>query len=443
MEANSLVAKFTRDHLLVDLDSVQYFTALLTELSEMDDFHMALERSELRMAGQTDEEFFADDWARPYEVSNGTLVIPVKGALLNKFGYQLGRFATGYQYIERAVSRGMSDPEVQRIALDIDSPGGLVAGNFELVEKIAGDDRKPVIAFANSAYSAAYSIASAADTIYVARSGGVGSIGVLATHVSFEGMLDKEGIKVTHIYAGKHKVDGTPYKDLPKDVLARYQEGVDRTYSEFVGLVAENRGMDEQAVRDTEALTYDGQDGVDIGLADAVGSIDTKLADLEAATTESLNMTTKKTAPAEATNDGQITQEQLDAAVETATAASFAEGTTAERERISAILGSEEAKARPAAAMAAAMDTDMTVEKATAFLAKLPEEKAEAPAAPQEEPKQEGAQPTPFGKQMDGSSQPNVGADAPDDSDPDSPAAQSASILTSFAAASGKTRKAS
>jgi len=49
-------------------------------------------------------------------------------------------------------------------------------------------------------------------------------------------------------------------------------------------------------------------------------------------------------------------------------------GRKAERERINAILGSEQGKARPNAALAAALDTDMTVEQATAFLAKLPEE---------------------------------------------------------------------
>ncbi len=68
--------------------------------------------------------------------------------------------------------------EVKGIAFVIDSPGGHVAGNFDLVDKIfAARDVKPIRAFAaENAYSAAYSIASAAQSITVARTGGVGSI---------------------------------------------------------------------------------------------------------------------------------------------------------------------------------------------------------------------------------------------------------------------------
>ena len=439
LESNSLVAQLTRDPLLVDPQSVMFFTTLLHELADSEDFQLAMEAS-VALAGADADEYWSDDWAKPYNVSNGTLTIPVKGVLMNKLGLQLGRWATGYQYIERAFARGMEDPEVKRIAFDVDSPGGQVAGNFELSEKIAGDDRKPVYAFANDhAYSAAYSIASAADAVYVPRSGGVGSIGVIATHVSFEGMLDKAGIKVTHIFAGKHKADGSPYKDLPEDVQARFQKGVDKAYSEFVGLVASNRGLDEQAVRDTEALTYDGQDAVDIGLADAVVSMQTKLAELEADQPESLTMTTKKTAPAEATNDGQFTQEQLDAAVSEATTSATAAGATAERERISAILACDEAEARPAAAMSTAMNTDMSVEKAAAFLATLPEE-AKAEAA-EETPAPAASGPTPFDKQMSESGSPNVGAEAPGEPGEDTPQAKSAAIVAAFGAATGKARK--
>lgn len=437
LESNSLVARLTRDPLLIDPQSVDYFSALIHELAESSQFALVEEKM-MAYAGTDDDEYWADDWAKPYNVVNGTLVIPVKGALLNKMGFQLGRWATGYQYIEKAFMRGMADPNVNQIALDIDSPGGQVAGNFELVEKMAGDDRKPVVAFANdSAYSAAYSIASAADTIYVARSGGVGSIGVVATHVSFEGMLDKAGIKVTHIYAGKHKIDGTPYKDLPKDVQSRFQDRVDEMYSEFVGLVAENRGLDEQAVRDTEALTYDGQSAVDMGLADAVGSIETKLAEM-AADQRRVHMTTKANAPAEATESGQITQAQLDAAVETATASAYVHGARDEQIRISTILGSDAAKVRPEAAMAVAMDTNMTAEDAAAFLAKLPEEaKAETPAPAPAAP----VAASPFDRAMSASGNPGVGAEAPAEPDEDSPEATSQSILTSFAAAKGIRRK--
>lgn len=66
---------------------------------------------------------------------------------------------------------------------------------------------------------------------------------------------------------------------------------------------------------------------------------------------------------------------------EAAVAQAAATARTEAKARIVAIKGLDEAKARPAAAEACAMDSDMTVDQAKAFLAKLPEEpKAEAPA---------------------------------------------------------------
>jgi signal peptide peptidase SppA len=297
---------------------------------------------------------------------------------------------------------------VQAIFFDIDSPGGEVAGNFELVEKIASRrGEKPMQAFANDhAYSAAYSIATASDSITLARSGGVGSVGVVTMHIDMSERMDKMGVKITFIYAGKHKVDGNPYQELPEAVKGRIQERIDRIYGEFVALVAENRGMDEQAVRDTEALTYDASNALDVGFADRIGSMQSAMAAYREAATEGTKMATTPKTPAAENEGGQITQAQLDSATETAKAEGVAEGASGERERINAIIGSDEGKARPKAAMSAALKTDMSVDQAKAFLADLPEEKAETPAP--KEDAQDAPAPTPFAQQMDG---PGVGAE--------------------------------
>ena len=122
---------------------------------------------------------------RPYVVENGILHLPVRGVLLHGFPYQFYDMATGYEYIWKAFDRGLADPEVKGIALVIDSPGGMVAGNFDLVDRMyAARGQKPVRAFASEyAFSAAYSIASVADSITLPRTGEVGSIGVVTSHL--------------------------------------------------------------------------------------------------------------------------------------------------------------------------------------------------------------------------------------------------------------------
>ena len=222
---------------------------------------------------------------RPYVVSdNGTLIIPVKGVLLHDFPYQYFSYATGYEYIWRAFERGLSDENVKRIALLIESPGGEVAGTFDLVDRIyAARGSKPVRAFAHEfAYSAAYSIASAADDIVVSRTGGVGSIGVVTAHVDFSKALEADGVKVTFIYAGAHKVDGNAYEALPAAVKLRIQQRIDTLYAVFVDTVARNRNLDAAAVRATEALTYTADEAIEVGLADSKGALDAAMAEFEA-----------------------------------------------------------------------------------------------------------------------------------------------------------------
>ena len=70
---------------------------------------------------------------------------------------------------------------MRAILFDIDSPGGVADGAFDLTDEIfaARGQGKPIWAMANSlAASAAYAIASAADVVLLPRLAQVGSIGV-------------------------------------------------------------------------------------------------------------------------------------------------------------------------------------------------------------------------------------------------------------------------
>jgi len=85
------------------------------------------------------------------------------------------------------------------------------------------------------------------------------------------------GIKLTLIYAGKHKVDGNAYEKLPDSVKGRIQERIDRIYGVFTSTVARNRGIDDNAVRATEALTFDAQDSTAQGFADRIGALEEEM----------------------------------------------------------------------------------------------------------------------------------------------------------------------
>ena len=212
-------------------------------------------------------------------------VISVIGTLVTRSGYlDAVSGLQAYGDIGDAVAAAMDDTSVRGVILDIDSPGGEVGGLFDLVERIEAirnAGAKPLWAVANeSALSAAYAIASAADRIYVTRTGEAGSIGVVAVHVDESGADAKAGLAWTFVFAGDQKIDGNAHEPLSERARATIQADVDRLYSEFCALVAANRGLTVATVRSTNAAIYRGELAIRAGLADRLGALDLAVAEM-------------------------------------------------------------------------------------------------------------------------------------------------------------------
>lgn len=376
---NALLARFDNAPILYDEDMG---SALVANLHHAFDLLQRVSAAEQSGEIQMRDAFWPepDSWLanyRPYDVKDGVLSIPVKGVLLNDFSWADGDWATGYVYIRKAIERGMADPNVKGIAFVINSGGGEVAGNFDLADDIyALRGQKPMRAFAaEHAYSAAYSIASSTDRIVVARTGGVGSIGVVTSRMDYSDALDKAGIKVHLIHYGKYKVDSYSSTPLSNEAKQRIQARVDELGEVFVATVARNRGLDAQLIRETEAATFTASQALSNGLADEIGSLGDSVAAFAAELSNRRKGTL--TMSGQTNNEAVVDQAAVEAARAEGIATGKAEGMKAAVERINGILSSEEGQKRPKAALSAALKTSMSVEEATAFLADLGEEKAE------------------------------------------------------------------
>lgn len=209
------------------------------------------------------------------EVVNDIAIIEIKGVLIPGMIYWPG-WACGYDAITQLLAQAINDEQVRKIVLLIDSPGGVASGCFDISDVIyKARTQKPIIAICDdSAYSAAYAIASAAHVVTVPRGGGVGSIGVITMHTDITKALEKEGIKITTITYGKHKGETAPTTSLTEGALGRIQAEVNYLGDMFVDMVARNRALPAQKIRDMEADTFLGRFGVDAGLADFVMSAD-------------------------------------------------------------------------------------------------------------------------------------------------------------------------
>jgi signal peptide peptidase SppA len=208
------------------------------------------------------------------QAQGGIAVIPVCGILANKSDeFMEWLFGdTSYESIRAQFQSALSDPNITGIVLDVDSPGGEVSGCFDLVDEIYNARGvKPIYAVVNEiAYSAAYAIASAAEKIYLPRTGSAGSVGVIFEHMDQSKYDENIGVKYTPLYAGARKNDFDPHTALSPEAAQALQGIINSHYELFVKTVARNRGMSPQAVRDTEAALYFGKNAVDVGLADSV-----------------------------------------------------------------------------------------------------------------------------------------------------------------------------
>ncbi len=223
---------------------------------------------------------------------------------------------SSYEGIAKALDGAMSDSSVSAVLFDVNSPGGSTNGCFELTDKIYGyRGRKPMWAAANDlAASAAYSIASAADRIYVTRTGAVGSIGVFSLHCSQSKLDDKLGLDYTYVFYGARKVDGNEHEPYSKSAKDSTQAEVDRQGDIFTTTVARNRkfaGATFESIRALQAGVKFADTSTPL-LADAVGTYDDALAELSGKVNgrgATLHMTGKSTTVA-MTGEKKMADEQ-------------------------------------------------------------------------------------------------------------------------------------
>ncbi|HGU0831925.1 TPA: phage terminase large subunit family protein [Escherichia coli] len=182
------------------------------------------------------------DWMK---TKGDIAVLPVSGTLVSRTrALQPYSGMTGYNGIIARLQQAASDPMVDGILLDMDTPGGMVAGAFDCADIIARvRDIKPVWALANDMNcSAGQLLASAASRRLVTQTARTGSIGVMMAHSNYGAALEKQGVEITLIYSGSHKVDGNPYSHLPDDVRETLQSRMDATRQMFAQKVSAYTG---------------------------------------------------------------------------------------------------------------------------------------------------------------------------------------------------------
>jgi len=215
---------------------------------------------------------YSSDKASSSVTSPHTAVIEIRGAITS------GAEASASNVVSSLIS-AFEDKGAQAIVLLIDSPGGspVQAGiiNDEITRLKALHNKKVYAVVEGTCASAAYYIAAAADDIYVDKASLVGSIGVLMDGFGFTGLMEKLGIERRLMTAGENKAMLDPFSPQDEEQRAYIQTMLGEIHTQFITVVRQGRGDRLKETPDTfSGLVWSGQQAVNLGLVDGLGSLD-------------------------------------------------------------------------------------------------------------------------------------------------------------------------
>ena len=205
---------------------------------------------------------------------NGGLTRSDKIAIINIEG-----IITQSNNIVRQFKKYADDDSIKAIVLRIDSPGGSVAPSQEIYSEILkvrkNSNKKVITSMGNLAASGGYYIACASDKILANPGTITGSIGVIMTFSNIEELMEKLGLKTEVIKSGKYKDIGSPTRKFTEDDKKLLQGVIDDVYDQFIHVVAKNRNIDIQKVREvSDGRIFTGRQALEMGLVDKLGSLE-------------------------------------------------------------------------------------------------------------------------------------------------------------------------
>jgi protease-4 len=167
--------------------------------------------------------------------------------------------------------------DVKALVVRMESPGGVVAASQELYDAMVrtrATEKPLIVSMGSLAASGAYYAALGSDSIMANPGTLTGSIGVLMDFPEVTKLFNKIGIEFHSVTSGQFKDAGAPYNEWDEQSREYYESIVMDTYEQFVAVVAEERQMPVNRVREiANGKVYTGSQALDLGLVDMLGSL--------------------------------------------------------------------------------------------------------------------------------------------------------------------------
>jgi protease-4 len=203
-------------------------------------------------------------------------VIVMRGLISSSLPGNVGD--TMVEDMRLALEQARDDDHVRAIVLEIDSPGGEVTASdiiYNWVVKTRA--KKPVVVYMDSlAASGGYYVACGGKYLMANETSITGSIGVIIQTLNYEQLFNKVGLASVVFKSGKFKDMLNGARQVTPEEREYVQSFVMKTYEKFLGIVARERNLPADMLRNTVAdgRILSGKDALDNKLIDAVGQIE-------------------------------------------------------------------------------------------------------------------------------------------------------------------------
>lgn len=263
-------------------------------------------------------------------VAGDSAEISVKGVITKAPSFMAMLFGGGnttYPEIISAIAAAEQDSAISSITFAIDSPGGHFDGLFDTLAAIQATKKPTKAIISNVGASAAFAIATQADEVVASNiAARIGSVGVVATFFN-----DENEISITSTEAPKKRPDINTAEGI-----AMVREELDAMHDIFVDAIAEGRGTSADKVNADfgQGGTVLANEALKRGMIDSVAAPSLKA------------VKSTKTTTAISGNQPEASNmdlKQLQAQHPETFAAAVQQGTTEERDRVTAHLTMGEA----------------------------------------------------------------------------------------------------
>ena len=177
-----------------------------------------------------------------------------------------------------ALQQARDDDRVKAIVLEIDSPGGEVTASDAIYSAvIKARARKPVVVYMDSlAASGGYYVSCGGKFLMANETTITGSIGVIIQTLNYEQLLNKVGLASVVFKSGKFKDMLNGARPITPEERELVQSFIMKTYDKFLGIVAKERNLPANLLRNTiaDGRILSGRDAFENKLIDGLGELD-------------------------------------------------------------------------------------------------------------------------------------------------------------------------